>query len=272
MTVSVRFRDIFAKFTPPWLADRGKDVTQQTVGYRYLWSMIAPLDAAMDVLVQGLQAAWPGKGTSTALPYIGRSRGIVRGPTETDASFAFRLIQWLDTWRGAGSALTIARTLHDYLTGNPKVRVITRSGVWVTVNADGSVTYNNAAWNWDGTSHPTRSGYWSEIWIVIYPSPYATAGQFLDVAGTPAPLWGDQLGIGHDVPRSDYDAVKGLIAQWKAAHTKVRAVIWTSDATLFDPTNPATCPNGNWGAWGNTGAGSRVASSRNTTTCRYWEP
>lgn len=267
MGADLRIRDQLRGWVPWWLSDRHYS-SGKSVGFRFLWAMISLLDVFAEWIVQSLQAPWPGKGTPTALPYIGRSRGILRGQVDTDDEYASKLRQWLDKWAAAGSARQLAIELHEYLGNHPMVRVITRSGIWVTVAADGSVTTTTATWNWDGTSHPDRAGYWSEMWIVVYPTQWAASGTWGD-----GRVWGGRDGgLGHIVTRVEYDAVKSLIAQWKSAHSKVRAVIWTSDATLFDPTNPATCPNGTWGAWGTAGDGSRVASGRNTTTCRYWEP
>lgn len=268
--VTIRFRDAFRKFITPWLSDRGGETAGPNTAFRYLWSMIAPLDAAADILTQGLNAWFPGVGTPTALPLISRMRGILRGEADTDDTYAALLKTWLDLWRAAGSADAIAMAIQRYLANHPKVRIVTRSGYWVTLNTDGSIVRQQQAWDWDSVSNPERSGYWSEIWIIVYPTEWGTSGPFLDTTG--APTWGaDDLGIGHDVGRVAYDAIRGLIAQWKSAHTRVRAVIWTSDATLFDPNTPASLPDGQWGNWGTTGNGSRVASHRNTTTCRYWE-
>lgn len=60
-----RFRDTLRKILPWWLSDRREQ--GKTVGFRYLWAIVAPLDAAMDVLVQGVNAWFPGRGTPTAL-------------------------------------------------------------------------------------------------------------------------------------------------------------------------------------------------------------
>lgn len=265
MAVEIRFRDAFRRFIPPWLVDRVQ--AGLTVGFRFLWAMIAPLDAALEVIVQGMQAAWPGKGTPTALPLLARSRGILRGQTETEEHYAERLRGWLDTWRNAGSAETIARQLHEYLGNNPRVRVVNRAGVWVTVNEDGSVERHTQAWDWDSVSNPERAGFWSEIWIIIYPTQWADAPDY-GVARN----YGDPSGLGHLCTPQEYDTVHGLISQWKAVHTKVRTVIWTSDTALFDPATPASLPNGTWGTWSTQGSGSRVASGRELVTCRYWEP
>ncbi len=264
MTARRRFRDGIRSYIPTWLSDRPS--SKKTAGFRLLWSLIAPLDAATEVLLQGLRAAWPGQGTPTALPLIGRSRGILRGRADTDDEYVARLLGWLDRWRIAGSMDAVALAIHEYLANRPRVRVVNRAGHWVTVEADGTITRANAAWNWDGVSHPGRAGYWSEIWIIIYPTDWPLNGTWGD-----GRRWGRDSGIGHVVSRQNVDAVKGLIGTWKSAHTKVRAVIWTSDPALFDPAVPASCPNGTWGAWGTTGNGSRVASGRNLTSCRYWE-
>ena len=264
--VAQRFRDIFRAYIPPWLSDR---TDGKTSGFRYLWSMISPLDAALEVAVEGLRAALLSLGTSTALPYISRTRGLIRGEDETDEEFVSYLRTWLDKWRAAGSAEAIADAIQHYLANHPKIRIVTRSGYWVTLETDGTITTQTGTWDWDSVSHPERAGFWSDIWIIVYPTEWATTGPFLDSG---VYFGEDELGIGHDCNRVQYDAIQALCAQWKAAHTKIRAIIWTSDAALFDPEDEGSLPNGEWGAWGTPGGASRVLSSRNYTTCRYWEP
>lgn len=265
MAKHARFRDSIGDYIPVWLRER----PGFTVAYRYLWTFPAMLDAAVEVMLQGIQAAWPGKGTPTALPWIGRTRGILRGQADTQEEFAAKLRAWLDTWRDAGSMEVLARQIRGYLGNHPRVRIVNRAGQWFTVNEDGSEERHQAAWNWDGVSHPKRSDpnhpWWSDLWVIIYPTQWATAGFYGDGA-----TWADSTGFGHQATQLEADAIKGLIAQWKAAHSRVRCVIWTSDAALFDPENPSSLPDGNWGAWGTTGA-SRTPG-RNRTTCRYWEP
>jgi hypothetical protein len=264
VTAPVRFRDVFKLITPWWLSDRPEQ--GKTVGYRYLWSMIAPLDALMEGLLQGIQAAYPGLGTPTALPFIGRARGILRGQADTDDDYAAKLRAWLDRWESAGSARGLAREIHEYLANHPRIRIVNRAGHWLTLEQDGTITETDAAWNWDGTSNPERAGYWSELWVIVYPTQWAKAAKW----GT-GEKWGGGLGFGHDVTRKGVDALTGLFAEWKSAHSKIRAVIWTSDATLFDPSNPTSLPNGTWGQWGGKGNGPRTGSGRNISTCRYWE-
>lgn len=267
MASSNRIRDQLRGWVPWFFADR-KYSSGKTVGFRFIWAMVAALDAYVEWILQGLLAAWPGKGTPTALPLIGRSRGITRGQADTDANYALKLVRWLDKWLNAGTQRQLAIELHEYLGNSPRVRIVNRAGHWVSVAADGTVTTADVAWDWDSVSNPERAGYWSELWVIVYPTQWAVQGNYGD-----GRLWGARdSGLGHQTTRREVDAVKGILAQWKAAHTRIRTVIWTSDATLFDPASPGTLPNGQWGEWGTQGSGARIASSRNLTTCRYWEP
>lgn len=279
-----RFRDILRKVVPVWLSDRwrggpggnsGLTPTNAT-GFSFLWALTAPLDACAEVLAQGVRAAWPGLGTPSALKYIGSSRGILRGygTSETDDHYAMRLRAWLTTWQGAGSQLALAQQLHEYISNRPRVTIVNRAGSWVSVAQDGTVsTMSGVTWNWDGTSNPEDATSWSEQWVIIYPDPWAHRGAF----GSGDKFGADGLGLGHLVTREESDAVRGIIADWKSAHTRVRTVIWTSDGTIFNPSDPTTMPDGQWGQWsaGNSGIrdnGARGKSHRNVTTCRYWEP
>lgn len=258
----LRFRDILRDAVPWWLSDR----PGLNVGFRYLWSVVAPLDAAMEVLEEGINASRPGVGTPTALAAIGRTRGILRGFGETEAHYAARLNQWLDTWRLAGSQLAVASQLHENIVNRPRVRVVNRAGTWTMVDQSGAVTTGTMTWNWDSVSNPERSGNWWEQWIIVYPAPWALA------PNRGARTRGDQSGIGHLVSRAEYDAVKNLLSSWTSAHTFIRTVIFTSDGTLFDPATPSSLPDGTWGQWSLPGSSPRVRGGRNLTSCRYWEP
>jgi hypothetical protein len=270
MAARVRFRDAIRSYLPPWLADR---VTSgKTGGFRFLWAMVAPLDAATDYLVQGLVARYPGLGHPSALPYIGRSRGVVRGRLDTDATYAAKLLTWIDRKKGGGQDERLLREIADYLGTAPRIRLFRRKdGACVTLETDGTISrVASTAWDWDSVSHPERSAvgapFWSDFWLVVYAPPYAIRPG--DFAGITA----DQFALGHLVPLSERDELGGILSEYKSAHSCIRAVIWTTDATLFNPAAPATMPDGTWGAWSSRGSGARVGSGRNYTTCRYWEP
>lgn len=259
-----RFRDTVRKYLTWWLRDRPHE--GKTVSFRYIWSMVAPVDAFVDVLLQGLVAPWPGLGTPTALPAIGRSRGVVRGRLDTDESYALKLRGWLERWRLAGTMEGIARNVQEYLGTPSRIRVVNRAGRWLTLNADGTIERHTQAWDWDSVSNPERAGFWSEIWIIIYDPPYANRpGTLGDV------IEDDGLCLGHLCPLGERDILLGLFRTTKSAHTKTRTVIWTDDDTLFDPEDPGSLPDGTWGEWFTGGEGARVPSNRDPD-CRYWEP
>lgn len=267
MSTDLRFRDIFRDWTPPWLLDRLID--KLTVGYSYLWSMIAPLDDAAEELIQGLQAPWPGLGTPTALSLVGASRGMIRGQGESADSYAKRLLTWRTRAKRLGSAEQIASDLQNYLSTHPMVRVVNRAGFWTTLATDGTFSYTTKAWHWDDVSNPERNDpdlpFWSDQWIIIYSPPWVVAG---DIGVDWGPI-GRQTGIGHLVSRNEYDTVKALISETKAAHSNIRCVIWSYDDTKFNPLDDtSTMPDGTWGRW----AYGDVRTARRDPTCRYWEP
>ncbi len=268
-----RFRDSFRAYTVKWLSDRPGQRNGKTVGYRYLWSMISTFDEAAEAGVQALQAPWPGHGTPSALPYIGRSRGMIRAQNEADAEYAARMLPWLDRARQLGSMLSTSRAIHEYLANRPRVRIYNRAGACVEVaETTGDVTSyapGTTSWDWDSVSNPERAAYWWDLWLCVYPMQWSGAPALQPgsrrLAGTHTAT------IGSTATREEHDAIVGLIEQHKSAHSHMRAVIFTTDETLFDPNDPTTQPDGEWGDWSGRGSGSRTVSHRNVTDCRYLE-
>jgi hypothetical protein len=266
MGAPLRLRDALKLISPWWLSDRRE--SGKTAGYRFNWSVVSALDTQLEGLLQGMYAAWPGAGTPTALPYIGRARGVVRGMADTNEEYAAKLRGWLKRAEALGSQYGIARELQDYVAGHPRVRVVNRHGHWLTLNADGTIERAQAAWDWDSVSNPERAGYWSDQWAIVYTSAWPYSGTWGD-----GRTWGGRDGsIGHLVGHTDREALHNLLATAKSAHSKIRAVIWTTDPALFDPAVPLSCPDGTWGQWSLPGSSPRVAGGRIRTTCRYWEP
>lgn len=257
------FVDSLAAKVPVWMT--------RPNGWRFLLSMVIWADIGLQILFESLYLRYPGVGTATALPYLGRSRMMMRGMSDTDQSFAARLVLWLDRWRTAGSQIALARAVQEYCTGLPRVKVVNRAGVMTDLAAGGaSSTVSTVTWNWDSLSNPERAGFWSEVWIVVYTPPWPISGV---IDTTNAANVG--LGIGTKSPRVDVDALKVIIDTWKSAHTFVRALIFSYDATWFDPAVPAKMPDGTWGEW-SYGKIARTVSGRGTAelanTIRVWEP
>jgi hypothetical protein len=268
-------------------------------------------DLLIEMMLQGYYAAF-GVGTPTALPVLAQARGILQGLAETDQHFAARLQQWLTYWYDAGSAEMLGFMLQNFIPGSPTIIVWERSGRYtITYSPTASQPIreffgafgNDPNWNWDSVSNPERAGWWSDIWIVVYPDPYADwelplipeTGWSNPAAAAQWASGGPQgLGIGHQVPRILVDGVLSIISTWKGAHTYVEAIIWTtaplSDIStpfagmpyLFCPTFLTTFagnPDGTWGNWGKFSGGMTVASRTRETTLsgvtyhtRYWIP
>jgi hypothetical protein len=271
MSLPSRLRGIFGRYLPSWLSDNFPSLP--SYGYRLLFICATFVDSEIDRMLQG-SLAKDGRGSPTALKYIGQARGVVRGRYDTDEEFFAKLRTWIDRNKERGQQRRLAREIWEYLgddgSGASRVRVVNRAGWWVTIDEAGDLTETQADWDWDSVSHPERSDvdepWWSDLWIVIYPSWTFRAGDLGDLTGA------DGFAIGHMAPDVEIDALKILFREWKAAHECIRCVIWTTDDTLFDPDDPMTCPDGTWGGWGGTGSGSRVASGRDYTNCRFWEP
>jgi hypothetical protein len=289
-------RHALASFVPNWLSNR----KGLNVGYRVLYTIALMADVLVEMMLQGLRASRPGDGTPTALPVLGQGRGILQGYIESNGSFAQRLITWLTYWFNAGSGEVLAQMIGYFLSvglatdpthGAQVVRIVDRSGNWVTWQNGVTSTTVDKNWNWDGKLNPERSGWWSDIWIIICPitqfsapvapDPYVgyTSGNFADPAWLAA--WGKgQAGIGHHMPRNIVNGILQIVSTWKGAHTFVQAIIWSCDPFLFVPGTLLSYPgnpDGTWGNWGKrdpaTGhsipARTRVSSGQ---IVRYWTP
>jgi hypothetical protein len=288
-------RDRLRGWVPVWLQNR----PGLQVGFSILYTWALVLDVALKWCVEGVYCWWPGYSLGAApnevdpsgtMGLVAQSRGLLQGPSESNAAFTARSIGWIDDAEASGSAEILAKQLQAFLTGagtlgvgvRPTVRVVDRNGNWVIANPDGTITFTSAAWDWDEVSGwvdavgfqsaSTVEGYWSDLWIVIAPDPFARyTGLFADPAWLANAFQGPVAaggGLGHDVPRVYVDGVLNLIATWKGAHTYVRAVIWAVDTTTFTPGTPTA--DGTYGnnlkMSGATGGDARAASGR------YWIP
>ena len=263
------FRETLRRYVPPWLSDR----PGLSVGFRFLYALAAICDGGMQWLVEGIRARFPEVATPTALPLLGRDRRIIRGPEETDAGYATRLIPWLDVWRVAGSAEALTSQLQAFLfPGHPMVRIVTRGGLWHTLTPGAAVQVvqsqpNN--WDWDSLTHPENATRWGDFWIIVYEPHYPTDGRWGD--GTS--FWGEDKVFGQNTSKANAAALRALVKQWKPAGTRCVNIIFAYNASSFDPAaapGAAGMPDGRWGFWSKLdGSGNKVRSRR--ADARYWE-
>lgn len=258
------FRDGLIHYLPAWLSPRPGKIN----GYAFVWCMIAPLDALIEVTLQGVRAKFPQLADPSALPLIGRSRGIPQGIGEPNSVYATRLLTWLDDWTRSGSEAIGLRMLQSYLGNHPTVRFITRAGRYTSIAPDGTVTATSAAWDWDSASSPSRADRWADMWIVVYPTQWAVAG----TVGATQDLIFDGDAVGHAVSGAQAGDILSIVRDWVGAHIRVEAIVWSYDSSLFDPSSPSAPgnPDGTWGDWARTVGGAMVPA-RNPN-CRYWIP
>lgn len=263
-------RYYLATYTPKWLSSRPRWQN----AWRTLWAIAAVVDGLHAWMLQGLFAAFPGIGTPTALPLIGQSRGLVQGPNESAAAFAVRCANWRTTWANAGGDEMLAEQIQAYCqtTTKPTVSIVTRAGHWTVMYPDGSYSYfSGVPLGWDENSNPSWSTYWSDIWIIVSPPPWAVETRTYAEIAAAYPTyegWDAALGgMGHAVPHEQQRQLAAIIQQWTPPHCNVRAIIWSYTSTNYNPANPSTIPtNGNDGSWG---YGNPVAPGRPSGDV-YW--
>lgn len=125
MAIPRSFAEAIVRVSPPWLRRR--------VGGALMRSFGAAIDTFIEASADGVAVRFPGAvtGTSDALPYSGRDRRILRGPSEDEATFARRLRTWWDAHRRRGSTHVLLEQLYLFLV-NTDPRIwdhVTRNGM-----------------------------------------------------------------------------------------------------------------------------------------------
>lgn len=264
MAVFPTLRQLRRTLGPRWLTDGEGEL----VGY----SLDLIKDGFLQRLYQGHLARFPqnspdGSVTapSDALTAMGRDRRVVRGIGETEASYAARLVNWLDDRRTAGNPYTLMKTLAAYTGAGTSFRTVDVRGNWYSRAADGTQTAVLAQgnWNWDG-----GADRWSRFWVIVYPSASlwtATGNAWGDSA---CQAWGDAGHTWGSTALPDQVAtMRFLVNDWKPAGTRCVNIIAAFDASSFNPASPE--PDGLWARSSKTVNGVRVASR--LSTARYWD-
>lgn len=262
MTSAKNFRTIRKFLGPRWLTVEGES---GLLGYA--------LDLLKDTYLRRLElghlARFPQQdptgtpGPPDALAALGRDRRVVRGINESAATYAERLVRWLDDRKKCGGAFALMKKLSEYTGPLPSFRTVDARGNWFSRDANGSTSYvlNTGNWNWDGPIGPR----WSRFWVIIYPN-----GLWL-----PYPFdWGDAGGQnwggseytwGSTATAEQVNTLRSIVADWKPAGTRCVNIILAFDPASFSPLAPE--PDGLWGHWSKNVAGVQVPSR--LATARY---
>ncbi len=274
------------------------------------WELLANtvahvIDAMIDGLFEARLAAMPGQIDAAdfggfesldALPYIGRDRRLIQGPTETDVEYAARLRAWRSTWALAGTVYGFLGAIRAVMVPSPPlIRCVSAAGVWwsldetgtltlntthghgFSITADGVITANSVVahpWDWGGDDDKHR------IWPIVYAPCHPPYLSGLD--GT----WGDGLSVygatpsgtlGTTAPRNYVEMIREICRSWKPGGMRVPNIIIAFDPDSFDPATPgpypaAGMPDGTWHNHGKltTEAGKPVWARSRLDSARYW--
>lgn len=188
-------------------------------------SLAEQVDDEVDRARLGLIARFPtyAVGVPVALDEIGKSRGIRRGRTETDAHYAQRLLRWRYPrgHRVRGLAFALLEQISEYWGGVWAYTIDKRGNQHTrTIAGDMTVT-RNTPFPWDDTP----ASKWARFWVVVDLRDFAAPHPDL---GDPA-LWGGTFGApGYTygqtgVTFDDVQAIRALVPaeglSWKPAGT-----------------------------------------------------
>lgn len=234
-------RDYIYEASPTWL--------KNYYGERLMYSAGIQIDAMQESLRQGVLARFPGYGSNEALPYIGRDRGIQRGPNEPLSRYVIRLQAAFDTWKVAGNAATLLRMLSVVAspTNQPTtIRTVsqeknTGQSVWHKTTDGVNVTkyVTTPGWDWDGDTDR-----WARLWVII---DAASAGITQWHWGDPGVAWGDGHTWGSSLTVSEAQTIRTVAntSPARAAHTLIPNIIIDFSAG-FSESNPGANPTGDW--------------------------
>lgn len=204
------FRDAARLLSPRWL----KHGTAEKI----LYSLALHFDAIVDWMAQAVRRRFPLLDSDDSLGRIGRDRRIARGRAETSATYAVRLLRWLDDHRHRGGPYALLAQLHAHYAAAPFLITLEYpSGLKFAMATDGSVT-----WDFSGTWPPGTPG-WSQ-WLLTYQWPDDLPPPTTWGSGD---TWGDGILWGSGLSPDDVADLRLIPQEWNAAHC--RGKLWLVD-------------------------------------------
>jgi len=287
------FADLWQALSPPWL--------QGYFGVRFGYTLGIMYDGLEESFAYALRYRFPLYAPTDAFTWLAADRQIDRGENESAHSYAVRLTQWLDLWRGAGGAGAILLAESSYL----GIAGLTMEHVKESRNSTdpGGGTHDLTDWDyWDGTTKTnihvsphnwdwdsdqkdpadqrfyqvsildgSAPGHW-RTWVIIYGNTKWAQTQTFGDGST----FGDGgKTFGSNATAAEVASVRKQVAKWKSAESIVQWVIVAFDDTWFQYTLPAgdpKLPDGHWGRWGKIATSPVTAMvPARTSTAIYWD-
>ncbi len=241
------FASAIKRACPPWL--------QRTHGGRLMVAFGEQLDELVDRMAASIKLRFPGLYSDETLPLLAAERRIRRGPGEPAATFANRLLGWLDDHRTRGGPYALLRQLRAYIVDTLPVRVdvVDQNGKRVWMDAAGVITRDAIAW----TGHGNPSA-WAHVWVFFY----LTASQ-IDALNLDALETDTGAAItthsGAEIEAQPYASGSGSVTdetaefflvvprEWSAAHLPyITVVLLYGDAELWGYPPGSTWGSGTW--------------------------
>ena len=253
MTERLLFSAALVRAMPPWL--------QRVVGAPVMRGLADPLDVLVERSVAAVKARFPNATDEATLARIGRERRIRQGLGESAATYAARILPWLDAHRTRGGAYALLHQLDAYFQDwlNVRMDVVDYQGNrhWIdaaAVVADSVITRDTITWGGDAT------GKWARFWLFFYlpadtiPSPISGAYLVTDdgtfrVTDTGASLVTDGELTASALSSDEIEMFTCIAREWSAAHVdQILVVLLWGYRRLWGYPLPAPT----WATWGGT--------------------
>ncbi len=229
------YRDAIRRVMPRWL----QGGVAEKIGY----SIGVHLDGFVDMLAASVKLRFPNLYSGETLDMLGRDRRIRRGPSDTDATYASRLIPWLDDHRTRGAGQTLLRQIHRYFAPNNfEVDLVYRSGRRYHMTAAGVITCEDSDCLWEADDLPEKYARWALYYQ--WPVAYSTDGKWGD-----AGAWGDGGVWAVNVPADVVEDLRAIPTEWNNGHSLGAVVLvngtdllwgqpagalWANDGSVWD--------------------------------------
>lgn len=209
MTVQT-YRQYALDAAPPWLL--GPD------GAAFLRAIGDVRDGLVQQLKAAIKTRFPREAAADALTAIGGERELPRGPTDTDATYAQRLVGAWEAWSWAGTPTGVLNALWD--AGYTNVVLVTQRRTH-TLNGSRQLVSTTLS---PARGFPPGPTFWNTF-LVWFPTPFIAAWS----GGVPAS------------GSAEADGVRRLVNRWKPAHANVVGYIATVTGHFWGQ------PGLNWG-------------------------
>jgi hypothetical protein len=251
------FTAAIKKIAPPWL--------RRIVGGAVMESLADPIETLVDRTTESVKKRFP-TDDNDALDYIGRERRIIRGPGETSATYAGRLVIWWDSHRLRGGPYALLEQMFAFFrfTLNTQIDLVNNSGTETgttgthlatrySVDEDGVITRDQLTWNGDGEA-PTK---WARVFIIFrLETPYLPLSVLVTETGEPILTEeGEEILVEtsiYDLTDEDRALLCTVPHEWSAAHIEriyIRLLYGVGDLWgypedgTWDENDPAPGPN-----------------------------